>query len=77
MVLLAGCAIDPAYVAYRQKQDALGKYATLTGSLSNGDSTPHTLKIVGNKEYNDNRVVNSVGNDISLQVPKKPGKGEL
>lgn len=73
IVVLASCATDPAYMAYRQKVDASGKYATLTGSLSNGDSTPHTLKIVGNKEYNDNRVINSLGNEIANQV-KNPGK---
>jgi hypothetical protein len=74
-VVFAGCATpDAEYIAYRQKMAAAGKYSTLTGSMFNGDSTPHTLKIVGNKEYNDNRVINSLGNEIANQVMKNPGR---
>jgi hypothetical protein len=69
---LTGCATDPAYIAYRQKLAATSDPTPLTGSRVNIDSTERILRAVGNKEYNEQRLVNSLGNEIALK-DKRPG----
>jgi sulfite reductase beta subunit-like hemoprotein len=46
--------------------------AAFDGSRLNKLSTERILRAVGNKEYNEQRIVNSLGNEISLRE-KRPG----
>jgi hypothetical protein len=72
-VAVAGCASpDLNYVAQREKMAVMEDSSPLTGSRLNKLSTERILRAVGNKEYNEQRIVNSLGNEISLRE-KRPG----
>jgi len=72
-VAVTGCAAtDPTYVAQREKMAVMEDSSPLTGSRLNKLSTERILRAVGNKEYNEQRIVNSLGNEISLRE-KRPG----
>lgn len=70
-VVLTGCATpDAEYIAYKQKLAASGDQTPLTGSLVNKQRTERILRAVGNKEYNEDRVVNSLGNELAIKDRK-------